>query len=136
MTLTRTTALVGVTANIVLPYGFGDFRFIHVGTLSTILLLVAVAYAVFAHHLFNVRVVVRAALVYAALISLALEVYQVAVGFLADLLPLGDPARRHFAATAIALAVHALTHDALRKWLERLVDRGLSRKRGHARGRP
>lgn len=129
------TALVGVTANIVLPYGAGDFRFIHVGTLSTILLLVAVAYAVFAHHLFNVRVIVRAALVYAALVSLALEMYQVAVGFLADLLPLGDPAQRHFAATAIALAVHALTHDALRQWLERLVDRGILRKQGHTRGR-
>lgn len=128
------TALVGVTANIVLPYGAGDFRFIHVGTLSTILLLVAVAYAVFAHHLFNVRVIVRAALVYAALVSLALEVYQVTVGFLADLLPLGDPARRHFAATAIALAVHALTHDALRTWLEKVVDRRILRGHGRERG--
>ena len=123
------TATVGVTANIVLPYGYGDFRFIHVGTLSTILLLIAVAYAVFVHHLFSIRVIVRKTLVYAALISIALEVYQVAVGFLADLLPFSDAAERHFAATAIALVVHASTQASLRAWLEDLVERGMTRKR-------
>ena len=128
------TATIGVTANVVLPYGYKDFRFIHVGTLSTILLLIAVAYAVFAHHLFNVRVIVRKALVYAALISVALEVYQVAVGFLADLLPFSDPAERHFAATAIALVVHASTQASLRAWLERLVHRVAEGRRGRSRG--
>ena len=124
------TALVGVTTNIVLPYWYGDFRFIHVGTLSTILLLIAVAYAVFVHHLFSIRVIVRKTLVYAALISVALEVYQVAVGFLADLLPFSDAAERHFAATAIALVVHTSTQASLRAWLEDLVERGMTRKRG------
>lgn len=124
------TALVGVTANIVLPYSFGDFRFIHVGTLSTILLLIAVAYAVFVHRLFSIRVIVRKTLVYAALVSVALEVYQVAVGFLADLLPFSDAAERHFAATAIALIVHASTQAALRSWLEDLVEHGM-KKHGH-----
>lgn len=109
------TALVGITANIVLPFWYGDFRFIHVGTLSTILLLIAVAYAVFVHHLFNIRVIVRKTLVYATLISVALEVYQVAVGFLADLLPFSDAGERHFAATAIALVVHASTQAPLRR---------------------
>ena len=130
------TALVGVTANIVLPYGYGDFRFIHVGTLSTILLLIAVAYAVFVHHLFNVRVIVRKTLVYAALISVALEVYQVAVGLLADLLPFSDAAERHFAATAIALVIHASTQASLRTWLEDLVEHGTPRKRVLARNVP
>jgi len=123
------TATVGVTTNIVLPFWYDDFRFIHVGTLSTILLLIAVAYAVFVHHLFNVRVIVRKTLVYAALISVALEVYQVAVGFLADLLPFSDAAERHFAATAVALVVHASTQASLRAWLEELVEQGVSRKR-------
>ena len=123
------TAVIGVTANIILPYWYGDFRFIHVGTLSTILLLIAVAYAVFVHHLFKVRVIVRKALVYAALISVALEVYQVAVGFLADLLPFSDAVERHFAATAVALVVHASTQASLRSWLEELVEHGMSRKR-------
>jgi hypothetical protein len=123
------TALVGVTANVILPYGFGDFRFINVGTLSTILLLGAVAYAVFVHHLFNIRVIIRTTVIYALLISVALEVYQAAVVFLAELLPLGDPAARHFAATAIALIINASTHQALRHWLEQMADRMLPKKR-------
>ncbi len=130
------TALVGVTANIALPYGYGDFRFIHVGTLSTILLLVAVAYAVFVHHLFSVRVIVRKALVYAALISVALEAYQVAVGFLADLLPFSDAAERHFAATAVALVVHASTQASLRAWLEEIVGNAAGHDVPGKRGQP
>ena len=84
------TALVGVTANIVLPYGLGDFRLVNAGALSTILFLAAVGYAVFAAHLFSVRVIVRAAFVYAGLITLALELYQLAVSFLSRLIPFGD----------------------------------------------
>jgi len=76
------TALVGVTADIILPYGFGDFRFINAGPLSTILFLLAMGYAVFAAHLFSLRVIIRAAFVYAGLITLALELYQLAVTFL------------------------------------------------------
>nr|ACX33977.1 predicted transmembrane protein [uncultured bacterium RM44] len=59
------TALVGVTANIILPFWFADFRFINTGTLSTILLLAALGYAVFAHHLFNIRVIVRRTMIFA-----------------------------------------------------------------------
>lgn len=130
------TALIGVTANIALPYGYADFRFIHVGTLSTILLLIAVAYAVFVHHLFSVRVIVRKALVYAALISVALEAYQVAVGFLADLLPFSDAGERHFAATAVALVVHASTQAALRTWLEEIVGNAAGHDVLGKRGQP
>lgn len=36
------TAAVALTTNVLLPYSFGDFRFIHVGTVSTILFLAAV----------------------------------------------------------------------------------------------
>ncbi|BDI34128.1 hypothetical protein CCAX7_61790 [Capsulimonas corticalis] len=116
------TASVAVTTNIVLPYWYGDFRLINVGTLSTILLLGTVAYAVFVQHLFNIRVIVRTTVIYAVIISFALEVYQAAVAFLADLLPLGNPTERHFAATAIALIINATTNRALKDWLERVVD--------------
>lgn len=117
------TAVVGVTADIILPYGYGDFRFINVGPLSTVLFLAAIGYAVFAAHLFSIRVIIRAAFVYAGLITLALELYQLAVSFLAKLLPFGDAAERGLAATAIALIVNAFTQQPVRKWLERVIDR-------------
>ncbi|MGI4791077.1 MAG: histidine kinase N-terminal 7TM domain-containing protein [Janthinobacterium lividum] len=119
------TALIGVTTNILLPYGLGDFRLINVGPLSTILFLLAMGYAVFAAHLFSFRVIIRAAFVYAGLITLALELYQLAVTFLAHLLPVGDAAERAYAATAIALIVNAFTQQPVRRWLERLIDRSL-----------
>lgn len=117
------TAIVGVTADIVLPYGYADFRFINAGPLSTVLFLAAIGYAVFAAHLFSIRVIIRAAFVYAGLITLALELYQLAVSFLAKLLPFGDAAERGFAATAIALIVNAFTQQPVRRWLERAIDR-------------
>ena len=117
------TALIGVTCNIVLPFAYQDFRFINVGPLSTILFLAAIAYAVFAAHLFSIRVIIRTAFVYAGLITLALELYSLALSSLAKLLPLGDQAERAFAATAIALSVNAFTQQPVRRWLERAIDR-------------
>ena len=117
------TALVGVTANIVLPFSSGDFRFINAGPLSTILFLAAIAYAVFAAHLFSIRVLIRAAFIYAGLITLALELYSLALSSLAKLLPFGDSTERAFAATAIALSINAFTQQPVRRWLERTLDR-------------
>ena len=53
------TAVVGLAANIALPYLYGDFRFIHVGTLSTIFFLAAVAYAAVSYRLFDLRILIR-----------------------------------------------------------------------------
>ena len=130
------TAAVALVTNALLPYWLGDFRFIHVGTLSTILFLAAVGDAVFVHHLFNVRVIIRTAFVYAGLIALALELYGLAVTFLARLLPLGDVTQRHFAATAIALVVNAFTQQPVKRWLERLTDRFLHPGKARAKASP
>src|SRR5579871_1076182 len=124
------SAAIGITTNVVLPYLLGDFRFINVGTLSTIFFLSAVAYAACVHHLFNVQVLIRKTLVFALLIAFALELYQAAVEFLTKLLPLGDPAQRHIAAATVALIINAFTHEPLRRLLEQLTDRLLARKRG------
>ncbi len=115
------TAAVTLVTNVLLPYSFGDFRLIHVGTLSTLLFLVAVGYAIFARHLFHVRVIIRAAFVYGGLIALALELYQLAITFLTHLLPFGDAAERGFAATAMALIVNAFTQQPVRRWLEQAL---------------
>ena len=122
------TATVGVTANIVLPYWYGDFRFIHVGTLSTVLFLGAVGYAVFAYHLFSIRVIIRATFVLAGLLALALELYSLVLSFLAHLLPLGNAQERSFAATALVLVVNAFTQQPVRRRLERLIDGAYHRR--------
>ncbi len=123
------TAAIALTTNVLLPYAFGNFHFIHVGTLSTILFLLAVSDAVFVHHLFDVRLVIRAAFVYAGLIALALELYGLALSFLARLLPLGSADERHYAATALVLVVNAFTQGAIRRWLERILNHPLCQRR-------
>jgi hypothetical protein len=125
------TGVVGIVSNAVLPYYYGDFRFIDAGTLSTILFLAAVAYAATVHHLFDVRVLVRATLVYGVLVAFAVELYQLAVESLTRLLPLGDPAGQHVAAVAVALTINAFTHEPLRRLLEQLSDRLLAKTRKH-----
>ncbi len=106
-----------------------DYRFIHVGPLSTIIFLGLVAYAVSVHHLFNVRILVRSTVVFAVLIGVFLEFYRIAVDALAHLLPLQDAAERQIAATAVALIVNAFSHEALKHWLDHLIDRTITRHR-------
>ena len=132
------TVLTGFVTNAALPYWYGDFRYIHVGTLSTIFFLVVVAYAAVSYRLFNVRVLLKRTVVFALLIAFALELYQLAVSALAGLLPLSDPAQRHLAAASIALIVNAVTQQPLRWWLERLADKLLAGKppRGMTERRP
>jgi hypothetical protein len=123
------TVTVGTIANAILPYVYGDFRYIDAGTLSTIFFLAAVAYAAVVYRLFNLQVVVRTTLIFGVLIAFALEIYQVAIEFLTRLLPLGDPAQQHAAAVTVALIINAFTHEPLRRWLEQLADQLLTGKR-------
>ena len=126
------TAGVGMITNVVLPYGFGNFYLIDIGTLSTIGALATITYAACIYHMFNVRVVIRTALVVALLIAFALELYQAAVSALSALLPLADPTERHIAAATVALIINAFTQQPLRWWFERLALRLLKRKNERA----
>lgn len=120
-------AAVGLVTNALLPSMYGDFRWIVVGPLSTLLFLGAVGYAVFAFHLFSVRVIIRKAFVLAGVVTLMLELYQGAVAALARILPVGGASHLHLAATGVALAVNAFTQQSVRKGLEKLIDELFSR---------
>ena len=76
-----------------LPYWFGNFALVNAGADSTVLLLAAVTYAVASAGLFNIRLIIRATVIYGNIISLMLGVYEAVVRSLADLLPLGCPER-------------------------------------------
>ena len=128
-------ALVGLVTNALLPFSFGDFRLIDAGPLSTLLFLACVGYAVFAYHLFSLRLIVRKALVLAGLVTLALELYQLSITFLSRLIPFGDKEARGYAATAVALTVNAFTQQPVRAWLERQVDNLFDRHAGSRNGR-
>ena len=76
---TLATGVVSLVTNALLPYAFGEFRFTDAGPLSTLLFLLAVAYAIAKHRLFDFRVFVRRTLVLGLLLTFALAAYSAVV---------------------------------------------------------
>lgn len=126
-----TTGTVGVLADIVLPYGFKDFRFTDLGPLSTAAFLLAIGYAVLKHRLFDLRLLLRRTLVLGVLGSLALAAYG-AVVVLATERFAGEGAGT---LTRFSVLVIALSFDPLRRFLEERVDRLLFPPRRSSSGR-
>jgi len=135
------TGSIALVTNALLPYSFGDFRFCDVGTLSTLLFLLSVAYAVFVHGLFEVRLVLRATLVYGLLLALVLGAYSSAVFVATQYLTGATGADK---LTQFVVLLLAFSFDPLRRFLEEKTDRLLfeqdkvrkrHRKQGGSSGR-
>ena len=122
------TGSVALVTNALLPYGWGDFRFCDWGTLSTLFFVLAVAYAVFVHRLFDLRVIVRETLVYGILLAFVLGAYSSAVFLLTQFLTEGAEKLTQFAVLLIAFSV-----DPLRRFLEEKADRLLFGERDAGR---
>ena len=113
-----TTGTVALIANVLLPYGFGDFRWCDAGALSTLLFLLAIAYATLWRRLFDLRILVRRALVYGLLLAFVLGGYSSAVFVVSQYLTTGSGIGTQFAVLLIAFSF-----DPLRRWLEKETDR-------------
>ena len=113
------TGGVSLITNVLLPYGFGDFRFCDAGTLSTLVFLLTIAYAVFFHGLFDVRIMVRATLVYGLLLTLVLGGYSSAV-FVASQYMTGAAGAGRL--TQFVVLLIAFSFDPLRRFLEEKTD--------------
>jgi hypothetical protein len=125
------TAAIGITTNVVLPYIYGDFRYIAYGGLATVVSLATISYASLVYKLFNLRLVVRAAFTYGAIIAVMLELYSLAVDALTKLLPLSSPDERRAAAAVVAFVINAFTQEPIKVWLEELADRLSKRHKWH-----
>jgi len=128
------TGAVALVTNVVLPYGFSDFRLVDVGTLATILFLLAVAYAISVHHLFDIRLLVRKTLVYGLLLSFVLGAYTSVVLLVTQHLTAAGGNSGPF--TQFGVLVIASSFDPLRRYLEKRVDRLLFPRIRQARPHP
>lgn len=120
-----TTGGVTVVTNALLPYRFGDFRFCDVGPLSTILFVLAIAFATLVHRLFELRVVVRETLVYGILLAWVLGAYSSTVFVVSQHLTAGAEKLTQFVVLFLAFSF-----DPLRRFLEEKTDRLLFGERG------
>ena len=119
------TGGISAVTNALLPYQFHDFRFCDVGPLSTVLFASAIAYAVFVHQLFGLRVVLRAAVVYGVLLAFVLGAYSSTIFVLAQYFTDGTGKGAQFCVFFIAFSF-----DPLRRFLEGKVDALLFGSRG------
>lgn len=118
------TGGISLVTNALLPFGFGYFSLCDVGTLSTVLFILAVAYATFIHRLFDLQVVVRKTLVYGVLLTFVLGAYSSAVFVLSQHLTSGADKL-----TQLVVLFLAFSFDPLRRFLEEKTDRLLFGKR-------
>lgn len=114
------TGGVATVTNALLPYAFDDFRFCDVGTLSTLLFVLAVAHATFLYRLFDLRLLIRKTLVYGLLLTFVLGSYSSALFLVTQFLTTGAERWTQFAVLLIAFSV-----DPLRRFLERKTDQWL-----------
>lgn len=118
------TGAVSLVTNALLPFSFGDFRFIDAGPLSTLLFLLAVAYATLRHHLFDLKLFVRKTVVYGLLLSFVLAAYSATLVLVSDRIA----GQSRGAVTRFGVLVIAFSFDPVRRFLENRVDRLLFRR--------
>jgi hypothetical protein len=126
------TGAVALVTNALLPYWSGDFRYCDVGALSTLLFLLAVAYATLWRRLFDLRLFLRKTLVYGVLLTGVLGVYSSTVFVVSQ-----QWTAQSDSWTQFAVLVIAFSFDPLRRFLERKTDQWLFEPRGEAEaGKP
>lgn len=113
------TGTISILTNIIIPYSWGDFTWIDIGPLSTVLLLLAVAYAVVRHQLFDIKVLIRRTLVLGIALSLVLACYSALVLLATDYLASSESG----GLTRFGVLVLAFSFDPVRRLLEKSIDR-------------
>lgn len=118
------TAVIALVTGVALPYGFHIFSYEEIGALSVVVVALAVAYAITVDHLFDVRIVIRKALVFAVLVGLVEKVYSGGIELLAGALPGAEQSPLfHKAISLTTVLFIAVSFEPVKKWLERQLDR-------------
>ncbi|MGC4044791.1 MAG: histidine kinase N-terminal 7TM domain-containing protein [Armatimonas sp.] len=112
------TSVVGIVTNVALPYLAGDFRWIDLGPLATLLFLFGVAYAIVRHRLFDIRVFVRRTLVLGVVFSLVLAAYSALVLLATDQFASSESG----GVTRFGVLLLAFSFDPIRRFLEKRID--------------
>ena len=123
-------AIVAIVTNLLLPYFFKIFALQEIGALSIIALIGAIAYAISAHQLFDVRIVIRRTVVFTILFVFIITVYSASALFLRNAL-LGEKVSLSFNANAInvlTICVIGFSIEPLRRWLTVKTDRFLFKR--------
>ncbi len=119
------SSLFGIVTNLIFPLiGIGEIRFL--GPLGLIFFIAATTYAIVAHQLFDIRVIIKRTVVYSGLLLFAVAVYSSIVFSLATVLGEEQPLNlRSFWVNILAAGIIAVGFEPLRRFLVRVTDKYL-----------
>ncbi len=118
-----------VFTNLILPLLFGIYLLTPFGSLFTIIFIAFTAYAIVAHRLFDIRVIIKRTVIFAGLSVFVLGSYSLILFVVASLFGLGSGGNQFSVAQMVpnllaALAI-AVGFEPLRQWLSRRTDKWL-----------
>ncbi len=123
---TFTTALFATFTNVILPIINEALRTSRYGPYFTIFLVGFTAYAIIAHQLFDVRVIIKRTVVYSGLLLFAVLVYSMIVFFFATILGEQESfTLRTFIINLLAAGVIAFGFEPIRQFLVKVTDKYL-----------
>jgi len=122
-------AVIAMLTNLLLPYFFKVFALQEAGALSIIALLGTIAYAISAHQLFDIRVVIRRTVVFTILFALIVVAYSVLALLLRGVLLGGTVSdAKTNAVNLVTICIVGFAVEPLRKWLTVRTDQFLFKR--------
>ena len=119
--------VLGSVFNLVLPFTI-TFQYFWVGPIFTLIMIGSIAYAIVAHRLFDIRVIIKRTVIFAGLSAFVLGTYALIILATATILGGGGEAilaSRQMIPNLVAALGIALGFDPLRKWLTVRTDKWL-----------
>lgn len=116
---------LGMFFNLLLPSPFlQDFRFIWIGPIFTTLIAISIVYAILAHRLFDIRVIIKRTVIFAGLSAFTLSMYAAIVFLLSGILGLQGEVLNaaSMIPNLVAALVIALTFERVQHWLTEATD--------------
>ncbi len=118
--------LSGTITNLVLPVLFNIFTLTPFGPLTTGFLVAFTAYAIVAHQLFDIRVIIKRTVVYSGLLLFTLVVYSMVIFFFTAVFGGGDAFNiKTFVSNLVAAILIAIGFDPIRRYLTAVTDKYL-----------
>lgn len=120
------TFIIGTITNLLLPLLFNSYALSPFGAFSTIFVIAFTAYAIIAHQLFDIRVIIKRTVVYSGLLGFTLGIYSLIVFVFTSLFG-GESAfsTRTFLPNFIAAIFIAIGFEPIRRWLTSITDKYL-----------
>src|SRR5262249_39239710 len=117
------TALFGIIFNLGFPL-FGDYRFVWLGPACTVFFVGGTVYSIVAHHLFDIRLVIKRTAVYSLLLAGISGGYSAVEYLLTELFnSVSHSPTSSLAANIAGAVIVSLCVSPARKWLERKIHR-------------